>query len=138
LTGKTTIWEAVFQHKESGLYVLGARDMSAKPEANDINEPALAQLLGKCRQRFDLIVIDSPAMLPFDGDTFITCADRALLIVEWERTEREAVLEALSMLGENRQKVAGVVLNKVSAYWYRLFDYGQYPTYYSYAENPSR
>jgi exopolysaccharide transport family protein len=138
LTGKTTIWEAVFQHKESGLYVLGARDMSAKPEANEINEPALAQLLGKCRQRFDLIVIDSPAMLPFDGDTFITCADRALLIVEWERTEREAVLEALSMLGENRQKVAGVVLNKVSAYWYRLFDYGQYPTYYSYAENPSR
>ena len=137
LDNKTTIWEAVFQHKDSGLYVLGARDMATKPDAVTINEPALAALLTRCRQRFDLIVIDSPAILPFDGDTFIKCADRALLIVEWERTEREAVLEALTMLGENKQKVAGVVLNKVSSYWYQLFDYGRYPSYYSYAENTS-
>jgi succinoglycan biosynthesis transport protein ExoP len=137
LDNKTTIWEAVFQHKESGLYVLGARDMSTKPDAITINESALAAMLTRCRQRFDLIVIDSPAILPFDGDTFIKCADRALLIVEWERTEREAVLEALTMLGENKQKVAGVVLNKVSSYWYQLFDYGRYPSYYSYAENTS-
>ncbi len=94
-------------------------------------------MLTRCRQRFDLIVIDSPAILPFDGDTFIACADRALLIVEWERTEREAVIEALGMLGENRHKVAGAVLNKVSSYWYQLFDYGSYPSYYSYAENPT-
>jgi Mrp family chromosome partitioning ATPase len=117
------------------LYVLGARDMSTKPDAVTINETALAALLTRCRQRFDLIVIDSPAILPFDGDTFITCADRALLIVEWERTERQAVLEALAMLGENKEKVAGAVLNKVSSYWYQLFDYGRYPSYYSYAEN---
>ena len=67
----------------------------------------------------------------------IACADRALLIVEWERTEREAVIEALGMLGENRHKVAGAVLNKVSSYWYQLFDYGSYPSYYSYAGNPT-
>ena len=62
-----------------------------------------------------MIVIDSPAILPFDGDTFIACADRALLIVEWERTEREAVIEALGMLGENRHKVAGAVLKRSRA-----------------------
>jgi succinoglycan biosynthesis transport protein ExoP len=138
LDNKTTIWEAVFQHKESGLYVLGARNMAFTPEAITINESALAALLTRCRQRFDLIVIDSPAILPFDGDTFIKCADRALLIVEWERTERPAVLEALAMLGENKEKVAGVVLNKVSTYWYQLFDYGRYPGYATYTESTAR
>jgi succinoglycan biosynthesis transport protein ExoP len=138
LDNKTTIWEAVFQHKESGLYVLGARNMATTPEEITINEPALAALLTRCRQRFDLIVIDSPAILPFDGDTFIKCADRALLIVEWERTERPAVLQALAMLGENKDKVAGVVLNKVSMYWYQLFDYGQYPGYATYTESTAR
>jgi capsular exopolysaccharide synthesis family protein len=137
LENKTTIWEAVVQHKDSGLYVLGARDIATKPDAIAINETVLGGLLTRCRQRFDLVVIDSPAILPFDGDTFIACADRALLIVEWERTEREAVIEALGMLGENKEKVAGVVLNKVSSYWYQLFDYGRYPSYYTYAENPT-
>ena len=137
LDEKTTIWETVFHHKESSLYVLGARDIATRPDAITIKEAALSAMLTRCRQRFDLIVIDSPAILPFDGDTFIACADRALLIVEWERTEREAVIEALGMLGENRHKVAGAVLNKVSSYWYQLFDYGSYPSYYSYAENPT-
>lgn len=137
LDNKTTIWETVSQHKESGLYVLGAREITTRPDAITLNEAALGALLTRCRQRFDLVVIDSPAILPFDGDDFIACADRGLLIVEWERTDRAAVIDALGMLGDNRDKIAGVVLNKVSGYWYQLFDYGRYPGYYSYAENPA-
>jgi succinoglycan biosynthesis transport protein ExoP len=138
LDAQTTIWEAVSQQKESGLYVLGARNVSNKPGAININAAALTGLLSKCNQRFDLIVIDSPAILPFDDDIFIKCADRGLMIVEWQRTERQAVLDALAKLGENKQKVAGIVLNKVPNYWCQIFDYGRYPDYFAYAESASR
>ena len=137
LDAQTTIWEAVCQHKESGLYVLGARNLSSNPAVININAAAFAGLLSKCRQRFDLIIIDSPAILPFDDDTFIKCADRGMMIVEWQRTEQQAVLDALAKLGENKQKVLGVVLNKVPKYWCQLFDYGRYPNYFSYAESAS-
>ena len=75
-------------------------------------------------------MIDSPAILPVDGGTLVDCADRAVLIVQWERTERAAVLEALRMIGPDKQKIAGIILNNASPRWYRLFDCGRYLQYY--------
>ena len=56
----------------------------------------------------------------------LECADHAVLLVEWDRTARQAVGDALDMLDSNARKVAGVVLNKVSVGWCRMFDYGGY------------
>jgi Mrp family chromosome partitioning ATPase len=66
---------------------------------------------------------------------FLECADRALLVVEWERTDRQAVTEAINLLGSDAEKIAGTVLNKVAAQWYRLFDAGRYLSAY---EQPAR
>ena len=62
----------------------------------------------------------------------MSCADRAVLIVEWNRTERQAVIEALDALGQDARKIAGVVLNKVAMGWYRLFSDSRYVGYLSY------
>jgi polysaccharide biosynthesis transport protein len=138
MQGKTKLLSATARQAGSGLYTLGARDPSTTPyESKSVEKDAFAAILRECRQHFDLIVIDSPAILPVDGGTFIDCADRAVLIVEWERTEREAVLEALATLGPQRRKVTGVVLNKASTLWYRLFDCGQYLRYYSLGTVPT-
>ena len=89
------------------------------------------------RTQFDLIVIDTPATLSVDAThPFIECADRAVLVIEWERTERQAVREALGSLEVHARKVAGVVLNKVSMEWYRLFENGRYVRYYNQAGAP--
>ncbi|MEA2936172.1 MAG: polysaccharide biosynthesis transport protein, partial [Variibacter sp.] len=132
LAGKAKFWSATLKDKATGLCVLGAREAVRSAGALEtVDSKAVAAFLSEHRQQFDLIVIDSPAILPVDGGLFAECADRAVLLVEWERTERAAVLEALAMLGPLKQKVAGVVLNKASPQWYRLFDCGRYIRYYA-------
>ena len=132
LGGHASLWSAITLDAQSTLSVLGARDASMPPPgARNFSHTALANLLTECRRHFDLIVVDSPAILPMIGSTLplIESSDRALLIVEWEATERQAVLEALAALGAHTRKIIGVVLSKVASDWYRLFDSGRYPTY---------
>jgi Mrp family chromosome partitioning ATPase len=75
-------------------------------------------------------VIDSPAILPTGvAAPQIECADRAVLVVEWDRTERQAIMEARDMLGPDAKKIIGAVLNKASPSWSRLFNYGGYVKY---------
>ncbi len=126
LGGKISFWNALAKDPESGLHVLGARDVSISGDAaKDINPARLASFLREFSKLFDLIVIDSPAILQNgDGAPHIECADRAVLLVEWDHTERQAVTDALDTLDSHARKLAGVVLNKVSPGWCRLFDYG--------------
>jgi polysaccharide biosynthesis transport protein len=133
LRGKTSFWHVITQEAESTLTIMNARDAAKVPSEVDVSEAVVANLLQDCRRHFDLVVIDSPAILSSPGSMpFIDCADRAVMVVEWSRTERHAVLEALGSLGAHAGKVAGVVLNKVPADWYRIFDNGRYRGYYAY------
>jgi capsular exopolysaccharide synthesis family protein len=134
LRGETSFWHVITQEAESTLTIMNARDAAKIPsEVDDVSEAVVATLLQDCRRHFDLVVIDSPAILSSPGSMpFIDCADRAVMVVEWSRTERHAVLEALGSLGAHAGKVAGVVLNKVPADWYRIFDNGRYRGYYAY------
>jgi capsular exopolysaccharide synthesis family protein len=131
LDGKSSFWGVVAKDDVTGLHVLGARDLAGAADVvDDIDGARLAAFLRDIRRHFDLILIDSPAILPVDGNlAHIECADRAVLLVEWDRTERQAVVEALDLLDAHRRKLVGVVLNKVSLDWCRLFDYGGYRNY---------
>jgi uncharacterized protein involved in exopolysaccharide biosynthesis/Mrp family chromosome partitioning ATPase len=128
LEGKATFWSAVTKDAKSGLHVLGARDPSvADDDVKDIDRSRLTAFLREYGKHFDLVVIDCPAILPIGGSVpSVECADRAVLLVEWDRTARQAVAEALDALGVDARKLAGVVLNKVSLGWCHLFDYGGY------------
>jgi succinoglycan biosynthesis transport protein ExoP len=118
----------VYTDVKSGLHVLGARDPStAGDDAKDIDPARLKSFLLEYGGHFDLVVIDGPSTLPLGGSTpHIECADRAVLLVEWDRTDRQAVADALDMLDTQADKLAGVVLNKVSVDWCRLFNHGSY------------
>jgi capsular exopolysaccharide synthesis family protein len=132
LNGNASLWSAIRQDSQSALSVLGARDVATpSPRAPNFRQTALTHILADCRRHFDLIVVDSPALLPMIGSTLplIESSDRALLIVQWEATDRQAVLESLAALGAHTRKIVGVVLNKVATDWYRLFDSGRYAAY---------
>jgi capsular exopolysaccharide synthesis family protein len=128
LDGETTLWAAMRKEPKSGLHIMGARSAERNPKAVEtIAGAELESLLHTCRKHFDAIVIDSPAILPTSGLVpFVKSADRALLIVEWERTERQAVADALDLLGADAGRISAVVLNKVAMRWYRFFDRGRY------------
>ncbi len=120
----------------TGLHVMGASaPANTTGRIEDINKARLEAFLLACRDTYDLIVIDTPAILPMAGNMpFVECAERAVLVAEWGKTERQATAEAIDLLGaDGRHKVAGVVLNKVAVEWYRLFESGRYLHYRSYA-----
>jgi Mrp family chromosome partitioning ATPase len=91
----------------------------------------LTSLLRELREQFEHIIVDSPAILPVDGGTFVEQADRIVFVIAWESTDRTAVEQAFGMLGGHLSKLAGVVLNKTDARWYRTFDDGRYLRYAS-------
>jgi capsular exopolysaccharide synthesis family protein len=128
VNGEVPLFSAMRKESSSGLHVLGAGSESNTPaEPQESDDKRIAPVLQECRQHFDLIVIDSPAVLPVAGLVPLAKhADRALLVVEWERTDRQAVAEALDLLGNDVGKIAGAVLNKVPPQWYRFFDSGRY------------
>jgi capsular exopolysaccharide synthesis family protein len=125
LDEEMSLRQALAKDPATGLCVLGARDLSRAAPRENIDAAHLGSLLHQCREEFDLVVLDTPAILPVGGITpYLKWADCAVLVVEWDGTPRQAVSEALDLLDVDAQKIAGLVLNKVSPRWYRLFRYG--------------
>jgi succinoglycan biosynthesis transport protein ExoP len=129
LNEQVSLRQALVKDPATGLCVLGARDPSRAVQPETIDAARLESLLRQCREEFDLVVLDTPAILPVGGITpYLKGADCAVLIVEWDGTPRQAVSEALDLLDMDAQQIAGLVLNKVSPRWFRLFRYGgRYP-----------
>jgi capsular exopolysaccharide synthesis family protein len=129
LSEQISLRQALAKDPATGLSVLGARDPSRAAQPETIDTARLESLLRQCRNEFDLVVLDTPAILPVGGITpYLKWADCAVLVVEWDGTPRQAVSEALDLLDMDAQKIAGLVLNKVSPRWFRLFRYGgRYP-----------
>jgi succinoglycan biosynthesis transport protein ExoP len=129
LNEQISLRQALAKDPVTGLCVLGARGPSRAAQPETIDAARLEALLRQCRNEFDLVVLDTPAILPVGGITpYLKGADCAVLVVAWDGTPRQAVSEALDLLDMDAEKVAGVVLNKVSPRWFRLFRYGgRYP-----------
>jgi capsular exopolysaccharide synthesis family protein len=91
--------------------------------ATRLHSPRLAELLGRYRSEFDLILIDTPPVLPFaDARLFGRVADAVVLVVRSGHTTRELAQAARARFVEDGLPVLGTILNdwdgKQSAYEY--------------------
>jgi capsular exopolysaccharide synthesis family protein len=76
--------------------------------------PVLGSLLGVARSKYDLVVIDTPPVLPtVDALLLAQVADATLLAVRWEKTPRAAVRDCLSLLQGSGAQILGVVMTRV-------------------------
>ena len=83
----------------------------ARDPGSLIASPRLALLVAQLRERFDLIVLNAPPVLPVrDAKIIAKLADSTLLILRWGATSFEAARIAITIL---EGKVAGAVLNRV-------------------------
>jgi hypothetical protein len=79
--------------------------------------PQLPRLLERLRERFDLIVIDAPALgTSSDGVRVSKLADGVAMVVEAGETRWQAIKRDLTRLQAQGAKVLGVVLNKRKYY----------------------
>jgi capsular exopolysaccharide synthesis family protein len=76
-----------------------------------LRSPRLEHLLQEARRRYDVIVIDTPPLLPvFDSALLARLVDGLLLVVAANQTPRKLLGEALNLV--DPAKVLGIVFNR--------------------------
>lgn len=140
LLGRVALDEAVWKH-ESGLHVLPSG--IAPPNAAELLQTkAMAQLLDRVRSEYDVVLIDSPPLLPVtDAALLAARADGTLLVVRHGKTKRDQLTTAVDRLAQVDVTPVGIVLNGVPSAKGKLGlggdgGYGGYGTYATY--QPSR
>jgi polysaccharide biosynthesis transport protein len=104
-------------------YMIPAGSM-VKNAADLLMSQRMRDLIAELRGKFDYIVMDSPPLLPVvDTSAVASVADAILLVVEWDRTPRAAISEAIKALGPETHRIAGVVLDKVNLHQLQWYSY---------------
>jgi receptor protein-tyrosine kinase len=98
-----------------------------------LNGTRIKEVFAALRQHFDLVLIDSPPVLPdTDAVLLASLADATLLVVAAGRTRRGDLRRSADKLAQVNARVIGLVLNETSrqggGYGYR---YGYGGTYMS-------
>lgn len=140
LLGRVALEDAIWKH-DSGLDVLPSG--IAPPNAAELLQTkAMGALLDRVRADYDVVVIDSPPLLPVtDAALLAARADGTLLVVRHGRTKRDQLATAIDRLAQVDVTPVGVVLNGVPSAKSRLglggeAAYGGYGTYASYQPTP--
>ncbi|GAB0117733.1 GumC family protein [Acidisoma sp. 7E03] len=72
-------------------------------------------LLTDARARYDLVIMDTPPVLAVsDALVLGQRADAALAVVQWEKTPRDAVSNAVRLLRQSRTPILGIVMTQVN------------------------
>ncbi len=92
------------------------------------------ELLDEAKKHYDIVMIDSPPLLPVvDTKILRRMADMVLFVVRADATPRDGVLRSLAGM----RGVAGVVFNQVSPGSFRRYYYYDAYSRYAYGDPPS-
>jgi capsular exopolysaccharide synthesis family protein len=96
------------------LWVLGAGRVPPNP-AELLNGAGAERVFATLRENFDLILIDSPPVLPVtDAMVLSKYADATLLVVAAGQTKRAELQRAAERFNQANSTVVGIVLNEVT------------------------
>jgi len=90
--------------------------LSAGPANVDVlsllHSPRLGQLLSRLRKEFDVVLVDTPPMLPFcDARLLARESDGVVLVLRAGRSSRQDVLAVAQLLSSDGSELIGTVLN---------------------------
>lgn len=126
-TGQVSLARARLLDRSTGLSILPSPEL-ADPDAEAITElmfsEQIADLLDHLRQLYEVIIIDSPPLVPLvDGRALAELADRIVLAVAWNQTPREVVSHTIDLLAPVYDRLLGTVLTHVDLSQLQFYDY---------------
>jgi len=111
-----------------GLRVLPSGELPPNP-AELMGSQHMQQLLHELAQQVDVVLIDSPPVLPVaDATALAQAVDGVLLVLEAGQTRRKAARQAVGSLRQVGANLVGVVLNGVSTHK-GYYHYSYHETY---------
>jgi receptor protein-tyrosine kinase len=133
LVGRVGLDEAVQETEVPGLDVLASGARPPNP-AEIVQTAAMERLVADLRERYDVVLIDAPPLLPVaDAAILSLLADGALLVVRHGRTGRDQVRAAVDRLDTVGATLFGSVLSMTPRRAAGRYGYG-----YEYAQRTSR
>jgi polysaccharide biosynthesis transport protein len=104
----------IYHRQRSGLDVLPCVLANRVPNAAELlGSPRMEEMLLAARKAYDYIIIElAPIVSVVDVKVIERFIDSFVFVVEWGRSKRSLVLEALSDAQIIRKRLAGIVLNK--------------------------
>jgi polysaccharide biosynthesis transport protein len=121
LNGKAEI-EATIARSEQALIDLIPAARSAANAASLLASPRMDKLLEWAKANYDLVVIDTVAVVTcLDGRMLARRIDATVVVIEWLKTRVDMTKEAVDLLLKNDARIVGAVLNKVDFTKARLY-----------------
>jgi non-specific protein-tyrosine kinase len=131
LTGVATLDDALQPWGRTAMWVLASGPLPPNP-SEILGSQQMLELLKTLEDRADVIVFDSPPLLPVtDAAVLARICDGAVLVVRHGNTRREQVTRALEALQGVDAKLLGTVLNRAPVKGPDADSYGYAPGYYS-------
>ena len=129
LAGQVEIADVLQQWGEGGLTVLPSGSIPPNP-SELLGSPRMLELLEYLKTLFDVLVIDTPPLLPVtDGAVAAAHADGAVLVVRYGKTSRGQIINAVRSLKSVDARLLGTILNmtpRKGADGYESYGYGYY------------
>lgn len=114
LIGRADVEDVVQPWRSSGLDVLTSGQVPPNP-SELLGSPAMADLLAKLESDYDVVLLDTPPLLPVTDATILTkLAGGALVVVGADRIHKAQLVESLETLETADAQLHGLVLNKVA------------------------
>lgn len=124
LIGKVGLDEVIQPWGEAGLHVITSGATPPNP-AELLQSKAMDTLLHQLRERYDIVIIDSPPLLPVtDGAVLASQADGAILVVRYGRTTRDQAVQSAQRLHSADANLVGTILNWVPERAAASYGYG--------------
>lgn len=121
---------AIREGKAPGVHVMPFGETESGASANLLHSKRFPELISLVRERFDVILIDTPPMLYMADSRIVgSLADGVMLVVRARQTLRDAAMKAGRQLAADGVPVLGVALNdwnpRLDGY-YSSYDYSRY------------
>jgi capsular exopolysaccharide synthesis family protein len=118
--------------EESGMHFIPVGSKTSNPQ-DLLGSKHMKALLDVMRERYDLIVLDTPPLLAVSDALVLShYADATIFLTRWARTPRAVVQGALKSFRTIGSKLAGAVLTRVDMRSHSTYGYGDPGYYYGY------
>ena len=115
---------------ETGLDVIVAGESTLSP-TDLLASPAMSQLLSEAGAEYDLVLLDSPPVVPVsDSRILASLVDKTVFVIRWASTPRAVCDYGIKHLREAGGSLAGAVLSMVNVREHARYSYGDSGAYY--------
>ena len=129
LVGQLSLEESLQPWGVDGMYVLASGSVPPNP-SELLGSTQMADLLAELRSRFELIIIDTPPLLPVtDAAVLAVHADGVVVVCRHGKTRRAQLATAVRALESVNARIVGTVLNMRPARGPESGQYGGYGYY---------